>query len=340
MLDPNNFKNMRPEIIFSAALAAALLTACDKAAEIRETECAFAEEMSELKVIIPLDYVTRASGTGSETDENALSSVQVFVFNDSGNIEAYKTASSGDLNISCTMGKKTVVALVNAPEASAVKTIDGLRGMTTQLTDNDRKSFVMYGESAVSVAAASVSVTVEVRRFAAKIILQKITNRIELVQYQSAPIEVTGLYLINVAGNASFSGISVPTLWLNKSGNKESSDCLFYEKPASLQIACGSSDASAHHFYCYPNPVSEDSSSTQWTPRHTRLVIEAIVGGHLCYYPITLPKISGNTIYTIGELTVTRLGTDTPDVESVVGGATFEISVAPWENETVQSVTI
>ena len=77
-----------------------------------------------------------------------------------------------------------------------------------------------------------------------------------------------------------------------------------------------------------------------WTPRHTRLVVEASVGGQVYYYPITLPTIDGNTICTINELTITRLGTSTPDVDSVIGSVSFEITVAPWKNETVQSVTI
>ena len=331
---------MKSQITFSAAVTATLMTACCKAVEVHDPEEIQPQEMAELLVNIPLETQTKASGTGSEADEKTLSSVQVFVFNASGVLEAYKTGTTGSLDLSCTKGKKTVAALVNAPEAGGVKTLEELRGMTTLLSDNGRKAFVMYGQTAVSVNAASIAVTIEVHRFAAKIVIRKITNRMELPQYQSSPIEVKSLYLINVAGDALLSKFSGPSLWLNKGVNEASNDCLYYEKTTSLPIAFGSSDAAAHHFYCYPNPVSADSSSAEWVPRHTRLIVEAGIGGNVYYYPVTLPVINGNTVYTINELTITRLGAATPDVDSVIGSASFRITVTPWKNETVQSVTI
>lgn len=331
---------MKLQILFFAAVAATLMSACNKTVEINGTEEGRPQGMAELKVNIPLGTPARASGTGSESDEKTLSSVQVFVFNASDALEAYGTGETGSLDLSCTKGQKTVAALVNAPESGEVKTLEELRGMTTRLSDNDRRSFVMYGQTTVSVNASSVTVTIEVQRFAAKIVIRKITNRMDLPQYQSAPVDVKGLYLINVAGNALLSKPFEPTLWLNRSVNEASADCLYYEKPSSLQIAFGSSDASAHHLYCYPNPTSEDSSSAEWTPRRTRLVVEAGIGGNVYYYPVTLPEISANTVYTINELTITRLGASVPDVDSVIGSISFGITVAPWKNETVQSVTI
>ncbi len=330
---------MRTKIFLAAAAATAALAGC-----IRNLETVTARdnsaETAELNVNIPVDGLTKASGTVSETDENTLASVQVFVFTDAGNLEAYKSAASGTLDISCTRGDKIVAALVNAPAAGDVTKLTELRARTTALADNAAKSFVMYGQKEVQVNAASVSVTLEVQRFAAKVVIQKITNRMTLPQYQSAPVEITGIYLINVAGNASLAGSGVPSLWLNKKQNEVTAEGLYYEKPSSPDIAYNSSESAGHYFYCYPNPTVADNTDGTWSPRHTRLVVEANVGGNRCYYPITLPVVSANTVYTIGELTITRLGTDTPDVETVMGGASFTISVAPWNLENVDSVTI
>lgn len=331
---------MKTKIFFAGACATALLMSCNKDVTIREDAGNVPAETAELCVNIPLENATKAAGAGSESDEKALSSVQVFVFTNSGNIEANKSSDSGSLEISCTKGEKTVAALVNAPALSDVRTLDDLRSRVSLLGDNGRQSFVMYGQKAVSVSAASVSVTLEVQRFAAKVVIGKITNKLELAQYRTTPITIEGIYLINVAGNAVLSGAGTPTLWLNKSKNETQADGLYSETPASLSVEYASSETSAHHFYCYPNPTSEDSSAAAWSPRHTRLVIEATVGGRKYYYPITLPVINPNTVYTVNELTITRLGSDTPDLESVLGSISFDITVAPWKTETVQSVTI
>lgn len=330
---------MKAKIFLAAAAATAAIVGCTKNQDtvtVRDNSA----ETAELSVSIPLETRTKASGTVSETDENTLASVQVFVFTDSGNLEAYKSATSGKLDLSCTKGNKTVAALVNAPAIGDITTLAALRAKTTALADNAAKSFVMYGQKAVPVNAASVSVTLEVQRFAAKVVIQKITNKMALAQYRSTPVEITGIYLVNVAGNASLSGSGTPSLWLNKQRNEAGTDCLYYEKPSSLNVAYNSSESAGHYFYCYPNPVVADTAAEAWSPRHTRLVVEANVGGKKCYYPITLPTVNANTVYTIGELTITRLGTDTPDVETVMGSASFTITVAPWKTENVDSVTI
>lgn len=330
---------MKTKIFIAAAAAAAVLVGCNKNQDTVTVRDA-SSETAELSVSIPLEGQTKASGTVSEVAENTLASVQVFVFTDSGNLEAYKSATSGQLDLSCTKGNKTVAALVNAPAVSDITTLAELRAKTTALADNAAKSFVMYGQKAVPVNAASVSVTLEVQRFAAKVVIQKITNKMALSQYQSSPVAITGIYLINVAGNATLAGSGNPSLWLNRQKNEAAADCLYYEKPSALNVAYNSSESTGHYFYCYPNPTASDSADEAWSPRHTRLVVEANVGGKKCYYPITLPVVNANTVYTIGELTITRLGTDAPDVETVMGSASFTITVAPWKTENVDSVTI
>lgn len=326
-------------IIAAATAAAAILAACTKTENVVKSADG-TQGTAELCISIPTLTATRASGSVSESEENALKSVQVFVFTESGNLETYKTATSGQLDLSCTKGNKTVAALVNAAEVTDITTLAGLRGKTTLLTGNSAGSFVMYGQKSVQVNAASVAVALEVQRFAAKVVINKITNKMSLAQYQSAPIEITGIYLINVAGDAAVSGDAAPKLWLNKAENEAGADCLYFEKPSALKVAYNSSDSDGHYFYCYPNPTASDSAQDAWSPRHTRLVVEAVIGGKTCYYPMTLPAVNGNTVYTIGELTITRIGTETPDVETVMGGASFTISVAPWKTENVNSVTI
>lgn len=94
-----------------------------------------------------------------------------------------------------------------------------------------------------------------------------------------------------------------------------------------------------HHFYGYPNPVATDANAGSWTPRKTRLVVEATLGGEVCYYPVTLDKMQRNTEYIIN-LTVTRLGSPDPDTPVTTGEASFTVEVKDWVdggtiNETI-----
>lgn len=330
---------MKTKIFLAAAAAAAVLAGCDKN-QNPVTVSHDVGETSKLSVCIPLDGRTRAAGTVDVAEEDKLNSAQVYVFSESGILESYKNSDTGNVDLVCTRGEKTVVAMVNAPSASDISTLSGLRMRATSLSDNKAGSFVMYGEKSLSVDAASLSVTMEVRRYAAKVVIQKITNKMSLAQYQSSPIEVTGIYLINVASSVAIAGASAPASWANRQKNEATSNCHYYEKPSSLKIRYNSSETNPHYFYCYFNPTVEDSDAEEWSLRHTRLVVETLISGRTYYYPITLPPIVANTVYTIGELTITRLGPTTPDVIGVIGDVSYTISVAPWETTEVDPVTI
>ena len=70
------------------------------------------------------------------------------------------------------------------------------------------------------------------------------------------------------------------------------------------------------------------------------LVRMAQIDGKTCYYPITLPPLKPNHIYTINNLTLTRPGTDSPDMTDPLSSMSFNLQVQPWSNETVSDVTI
>ncbi len=293
-----------------------------------------------LSVCVPLGASSKASGSAASSGESALQTVQVFVFNSvSGNLEAYKSVASASVDLTCTKGAKTIAALVNGAALSSVKTLDELSGIVSLLSENSAGAFVMFGTTNQTIDT-DTAVSVEVARLAAKVVIKKISNKMSMSQYQSSPISVKGIYLINVAGDAEFSGDYAPDLWLNQSKNSVTADNLYCEKPSSLNINYNDSDASGHYFYCYPNPTEDDSTASEWSARHTRLVVEATIAGQTCYYPITLPAISANTVYTIGELSITMIGTDSPDVVDAKGSAKFTITVAPWSEYEVGDVTI
>lgn len=334
---------MKTKILFAALAAAAMFTGCKKNVDVEGRIQATPSGSERLEVTVSNSFSkaagTKAAGAASESDEKNLKSAAVYVFADDGKIEASGTTTSATLNMNCTKGHKTVAVVVNATVSGAVATLTELKAKVVSLTDNASDALVMFGTEDVDVDG-NTSVTVTAERLVSKIVIEKISNRMTLPQYQSQPVAVKGVYLINVAGDVCLNGTYAPTLWLNKSRNEASADNLYYEKPSALNIAYNSSDEAAHHFYCCPNPTLADNADDEWSARHTRLVVEAEVGGKVCYYPVTLPVLKGNTVYTIGELTITRPGVDKPDMESALGSLTFTIEVAPWNEESVESVTI
>ena len=103
-----------------------------------------------------------------------------------------------------------------------------------------------------------------------------------------------------------------------------------------------------HVFYVYPNPVSGDTMTYPFTPRHTRLMLTFDYNGHPCYYPVTLPGVlygdgtattlERNKVYHISELTLTRPGSyDTDDSSGEVSserGFTCNVEVVDWDDYT------
>ena len=98
-----------------------------------------------------------------------------------------------------------------------------------------------------------------------------------------------------------------------------------YDAVTDGQVADGESYRTEHFFYCYPNE----------TATKTRLVIEAEIGGYTYYYPLTLDEVAANTAYTYN-LTITRLGSDSPNVPVADGAVNFTVTVKDWVVQNVQ----
>ena len=90
---------------------------------------------------------------------------------------------------------------------------------------------------------------------------------------------------------------------------------------------------SGKSFYCYPNPEAKPP---------TRLVLEGTVGDVHCYYPIDIPLPRGGMSYDL-DITLHRMGTDSPDCAAEPGTYTVEYNTVPWtvgtEREEVYSST-
>ena len=159
------------------ALAAAVLCSCDKNADC--VPCQKAEENQEpatLSVSLGFDDPqTRAvtAYTTAQDYEKAVNSVQILVFDASGKINIYKDAGTAvsDIKLSTTAGQKTVWAVVNGPDLSAVATLSALQAKAVDLSDNNTTKtvgFVMAGSTSCTVSATGGTAAVTVSRLVSR----------------------------------------------------------------------------------------------------------------------------------------------------------------------------
>lgn len=301
-----------------AAAAALALTGCN--GNDVELSSVHSGDKVQLTVRIP-EGLTKVTGTPTDAQ---VKDIQVFVFDRHGVYETASHGSGSSLSVTCTSGEKQIVALINAPLETGVSDISGLRSRISDLTDCTSGSVVMSGELVKNLTASS-TVNMEVERIAAKVAISRIHLDFEQEQHRQLPFTVKAIYLINVAGDSPYLVSGTPSVWYNKSKYiAQTSPDFLYDAVTSGSIAQGASYTKEHFFYCYPND----------TATKTRLVVETEIGGNIYYYPLTLQTVESNTSYTY-DLTITRLGSDDPDVPVEDGSVKFTVTVKDWVEQNV-----
>lgn len=309
--------------------AFALLTLASCNEENLNQSLILQDEPVELTVSLP-SVRTKVSEKNSPGTPNAVNTLQVFVFDDSDNLEAHDMADAESIVLSCRPGSKKVVTLVNAPELTDVRTYTQLAETRSLLTDNTIDSMVMVGEKDIELSATS-SITVPVSRLAAKISLKQVINNFEFKSDQDAAFCITRIYLLNVAGEKAYLADSQPELWHNKMvlDTDEAPEYTYDLLSSNITIPYNGTYTADKYYYCYPNSSKSDSSTKTWSARYTRLVVEATLGGEVMYYPVSLPEVLPNSAYEI-TLKVTRRGSPDPDIPVTGVAAEFKVDVQDW----------
>ena len=288
-------------------------------------------QMENEKEPFPVDEVvmiTTKVGGASASGEAAVSNLQLFVFDSGGKFEIKGSGSSSTIELGCSKGRKTVWALAGAPELS-VESEDELLSAATRLEDNAPGAFVMAGSRSLEVSGPA-DVDITVKRYVAKVSLGRIINSLNGA-YASKELVIRGVYLLNVAANTTY-GISSPTEWYNRMAKESTpADELISRTGLSAVVPSGGSCELGCVFYPYPNPTQSNANGGLWSERHTKLVVEAGIGGEICYYPVVLPVLQRNRTYTISDLTLTMFGSDSPDIPIDKGTVEFNILVEDWE---------
>lgn len=318
--------------IFCAAMLASALLACEKNGNYLSDDI---KETASLEVLFVTEE-TKASGAGGN-EEKAVSDYQVLVYDMSSRmLEAYATPdpSAVSVNMQCTTGPKEVVVLANAPDASAIVSYDALLRTRSRLADNGIGRLVMEGHAPADLSAAGGTVTIDVRRIVSKVVLDAVNVDFESDAYDAMDFILKKVYLTNVAGDRSYlTDNADPSLWYNQVVRSQSPevDAMVYDEMTGINLKESKTYTVKHHFYCYPNPYVEDTfSPDHWSPRPTRLVLEAVLGGVQYYYPISLPELKQNTRYHV-TLNIVRPGATSPEQDMDKYAVSFKINIEEWK---------
>lgn len=305
--------------MFFAVLAAVAVIGCN------EKDVEMPEQQSGEKIQLTVNLPQSATKVTGDPMDYEVNDVQIFVFDKNGLYETSSRATASTLSLTCTTGEKKIVALVNATAESSITNIAELRSRTSDLSDCSAGHIVMSGEL-TEVLTSSTTVTMPVERLAARVAVSQITTDFELEAHRNLSFEIRSIYLVNVAGERAYLSDNTPTTWYNEGQYVAETSLEFLRDVVGAgRISNGESYDTEHYFYCYPNA----------TATKTRLVIEAEVGGYTYYYPITLNAVEANTAYTYN-LTITKLGSNSPDVPVADGTVNFTVTVKDWTMQNVQ----
>ena len=289
---------------------------------------------------------------GENASDMLLKNYQVLVFTESGKFEAasllYTNNTQTTLNL--VPGVKHIWAVANIPSVLADPANEA-----AFLNLKNEQRFTTYEKISMSAydtptITTETQINLSLKHIACKVVLDKVTRSFTNEDYGAIPLVIKRVYLSNVAGDTNYACSAAPTVWYNKQGVVDNglasahADMLLNDN-INYSIAQNASYDVVHTFYAFPNPTTTDTYNTSWSARHTRLVIECDYNGRTCYYPITLPKASGedlgtlerNKVYHISQLTLKRPGSTSPEnpgdeVESKVA-VTFKVTVSDWEGD-------
>ena len=281
-------------------------------------------------------------GTRSQVDDDRsvsaeAGSIQVLAFGPSGQLTAYGRNRAGEGAVTLSLPAGPAVCWVGAnlkSDLSSVTSEASLLSRTVRLEDSSPGRMEMYGRASFTVGK-DASVSVPVGRPLSKVQVCRVIADFSSPAYRAMPFRLKAVYLVNVRGSAPLGGSGDPgdAVWYNRGrravhpGDELTTEFLDVVLQQGGKVR---GYAQVHSFWCLPNPVRTDSSSSPWSPRYTRLVLECQLGEVTWYYPVDIPQPEANTLYRVDEVRITGPGSPSPDIPVGKGGVSCTVTVLPW----------
>lgn len=286
---------------------------------------------------------TRAGSSG----ESEVRRWALLLFRD-GLFADYSLSSSPEpITRTLQTGSYTAYAVANYPEASfhpeRFREAKDLTEDTVDLFDNAFDAPVMFGRTDLDLPEGSGFRGITVERLVCKAGVRKVSVDFADPTLAGKPFVLKGIFLSNCCRQARYgSDLSREELsrdatgWYNPMGRNLSENRLLTASGLEISITPHAPYGVPHSFLYYPNPTDSgsDTHAAAWSPRCTRMVLEAQVGDRTCYYPVTLPPVARNRTCIADEIIIRRAGS--PDPEQEVPEAIeirFSPTVEPWEQQ-------
>lgn len=259
-------------------------------------------------------------GLTKAVEESVIDHADIYVFNSSGALESSMATGNSSFELGLSYGWKDIFVIANSPVNVGSCDLGSLKSAVSSLEDNCDGLLIMTGSTRVNVEkGASVDIILE--RLCAKIEVRKIINARE------DTLRIRKIYLSNLPGEVSmFSQEEVqPSIWLNTLG--VSSDNPLYTSFSYTEVS--DSVILGLPLYLYPNPVEENPYGGTWSPRHSRLVIQADAPDNGTeYYVFDLPVIERNKVYVFNSISIGRKGSKDPEI--ITSDCTGTLDVIEW----------
>lgn len=264
-------------------------------------------------------------------DEKKINSLDVFVFKGSF-LEAHVriASSAAVMGIPVTPGEKTVWAFCNyaTSRMATITSLEAAESFSTLLTDNSRAGLSMrgHGTKTVSLSDSEPAITITVRRDVAKVQLAGPPT----LSGEMAGGTYNGMYLINIP--KAYSESTVLT-------SSSASDAWNFNDRVATSVeqsslTLTSSYGPASGLYGMPN-ASPESVSAEDRDYTTKAVFKCTQGGVVYWYPISIPGISANKLYTLSNVVISTKGSDSPNEYVHDHETSYALSVADWVTQTV-----
>lgn len=272
------------------------------------------------------------STKGSQPDfEKAIGSIDILVFREDGTLDAQRRTDGEDVCIEVSKGIQLQYHIVaNSPEELTFTKKNNFLQASSVFEDGcDR--FVMSAGFNGTVYGDGI-LEAELKRLTSKIEIAGIEPYFinETITQQTCTLK--SIFLINVNGTCPYTAEpQAGDIWYNKLVPQRQEGHFYRELDIPLVSDAGFECRQS--FYCYPNPVGNDvhyPEHPEWSERNTRLVLEVMVGQTAYYYPIDMPPMKCNTLYSINNIKLLGLGSSHPDEKVSREKVEYSVTVNEW----------
>ncbi len=340
---------MKKKICFCMAAALTAVCSCDHGKEAAVPFQGTNTEVVSFSVG-ESSFRTKAGAVSHTAAESKINDLQVLVFNPDGTLNGYGRSSDNSCAVRVTRGAGLrCYAVVNADKRAFSDIADEqtLKTSVSSMSDNRKDSFHMFGMKTQDMTTGN-NFAVPVSRMASKITLGSVTNNIESDALSGKDFNVTGIYLINACASCTMEKTPLSSgKWLNmrKYENADNANGFLGARGMKTEVAAGTVKFD-REMYCYPNPVlaqnDANSADGTFTPRLTRLVIEAEIGTDVYYYPINIytkgSSLLSNKHYVVSNVVITGPGSKSPDIIPDIDNVKFSVEVQDWDEEEIDEV--